>query len=430
LIAVVGGGITGLALGWELDRLGIDFVVLEGSDRPGGVIRSAEVGGHLLDWGPQRLRLTGDLAGMVQDLELDDEVVTAPEGLDLFIYRDGRLRAVPFSLVGFVGADVLSLRGKFRALLEPFTDGPRPGERVASYFSRKFGREVYETIIGPLYGGLYSTDPAQMEVDLSLIHVLRQFRVGRSLLLRLLRRGGRITAPPACTFRSGMQTLPNALARRLGARFRPSSRVRRIERVGSQWRVRLDDGTDFDARDVVVTTPARVATELLGSSVPTAAAAVSKLRYNRLAMVHLEAETDLQGTGFKVSLQDRQLALSGVTFNHSLFGRENLYTAYVCGGWHAELMERDDEGLAELAVRDFRVTTGFDARPISVERVEVPAWDTSWDTLRDFSLPDGLHVAANWKDRPGIPGRLAQARRLAGALADRSLAAPSVSAHG
>jgi oxygen-dependent protoporphyrinogen oxidase len=93
-------------------------------------------------------------------------------------------------------------------------------------------------------------------------------------------------------------------------------------------------------------------------------------------------------------------------------------------------MERDDEGLAELAVRDFRVTTGFDARPISVERVEVPAWDTSWGTLRDFSLPDGLHVAANWKDRPGIPGRLAQARRLAGALADRSLAAPSVSAHG
>jgi hypothetical protein len=82
----------------------------------------------------------------------------------------------------------------------------------------------------------------------------------------------------------------------------------------------------------VVTTPARVATELLGSSVPTAAAVVSKLRYNRLAMAHLEAETDLQGTGFKVSLQDRQLALGGVTFNHSLFGRENLRRTLVEAG--------------------------------------------------------------------------------------------------
>jgi protoporphyrinogen oxidase len=43
VIAVVGAGIAGLALGLELDRLGAEFVVLEATDRPGGLIRSAEV---------------------------------------------------------------------------------------------------------------------------------------------------------------------------------------------------------------------------------------------------------------------------------------------------------------------------------------------------------------------------------------------------
>ena len=51
MIVVVGGGITGLAIGWELDRAGTDVLVLEATERAGGVIRSAEVDGRVLDWG-------------------------------------------------------------------------------------------------------------------------------------------------------------------------------------------------------------------------------------------------------------------------------------------------------------------------------------------------------------------------------------------
>ena len=98
MIVVVGGGITGLSLGWELERQGVDFVVLEASDRAGGVIRSADVDGHTLDWGPQRIRLTGDLEGLVKELGLEDELITAPEGLGISVYRDGKLRAIPYSL--------------------------------------------------------------------------------------------------------------------------------------------------------------------------------------------------------------------------------------------------------------------------------------------------------------------------------------------
>ncbi|MDT8342557.1 MAG: FAD-dependent oxidoreductase, partial [Longimicrobiales bacterium] len=416
MIAVVGGGITGLALGWELGRRGADFRVLEARSEPGGVIRSAEVEGRMLDWGPQRARLTAGVRSLVEALGLSDQVVEAPGDLDLFVYRAGRLRKVPFSARAFLASDIVSPWAKLRLALEPFTAGADPQERVADFFTRKVGREVYETVVAPLYGGLYGSDPADMRVGLSLIHVLREFGVRRSLTLPLLRRGGRVDPPPACTFKDGMQALPRALADRLGARLRLSSPVRGLRRDGEGWAVELADGV-VHARAVVLTTPAPVTSALLREVAPEASAAVARLRYNPLAVVHLDADTGLRGLGFQVAFTESALALRGVTFNDSLFGRRNLYTAYLGGARHPEVVEMDDAGLAARAVEEFRICTGHGARALAVERERMPAWDVSWSALADVRLPAGLHVAANWWSRPGLPGRLTEAGRMAGLLA-------------
>ncbi|MEX2467244.1 MAG: FAD-dependent oxidoreductase [Gemmatimonadota bacterium] len=428
MIVVVGGGITGLALGRALRSRDADFVVLEADMRPGGVIRSACVEGRVLDWGPQRTRLTERVRRLADSLGLSDEVLTAPQGLDLFVYRDGELRVVPFTLGEFVTSDAVGLRGKLRMLLEPLTAGPDPDERVSTFFSRKVGREVYETLVAPLYGGLYASDPADMEVGLSLIHTLREFGIGRSLIFPLLRRGGRIAPPPACSFRHGMQALPEALARDLGERVRLSTRVRSVERAGSGWRVEAEDASGpvtFDASAVVLATPAAVTSELLGPLAPEAARVIGGLRYNPLGVVHLHAETDLRGLGFQVSFTERARMLRGVTFNDSLFERRNLYTVYLGGALRPDVAELSAEGLAEVAVDEFRATTGFEGRPLATEHEWVPAWDISWRGLAEVSLPEGLRVAGNWWSRPGLPGRLAEAERIASALAGDEAFQPS-----
>jgi oxygen-dependent protoporphyrinogen oxidase len=411
MIAVVGGGISGLALGWELARLGEPFVVLEASDRAGGVIRSAEVAGRVLDWGPQRLRLTKKVSDLVTALSLDRELLVAPD-LPLLVYVRGRLRTVPFSLLAFATTDALTPSAKLRAIVEPLTAAARPRESVADYFTRKLGREFYETLAGPLYGGLYASDPADMEVELSLAHTLRELRVGRSLTLRFLRSGGRIQPPPAASFLSGIEALPRALARNLGAKLVLASPVRELRRRGAGWSARTDGGS-FDARAVVLTTPAATTAELLERESPAAASALRDLRYNPLAVVHLDAHVPRRAMGFQVAFSERGRLLRGVTFNECLFGRPRLCTAYLGGSAHPEVESMGAEELGAAAVRELRSSTGVDARVLSVEGARMPAWDRSWLSLRGVELPSGVHVAANWWSRPGVVGRLAEAERLA-----------------
>lgn len=415
MIAIVGGGLSGLALAHELRVRGREHVVLEADERPGGVIRSGRVEGHLLEWGPQRARLTAGLQRLVDELGIADQLILSPKGLPLYVYSRGRLRRVPFSPAEFLTSDIFTLGGKARFLLEPFTGGPRPGERVADYFTRKLGREAYENLLGPLYGGLYASDPADMVVDLSLGHVLREFGIERSLLLPLLRRGGSIDPPPACSFREGMQTLPRALHEQNRENVRLGTPVEAISRNGKGFVVTAG-GESIAAETVVVTSPAAVASKLLSEVAPEAAAAVGRLKYNPLGVVHLHAETDLHGLGYQVSLAEKLLT-RGVTFNDSLFGRQGVYTVYLGGAKNPEVVSRSDHALAEVAVREFRQATGFDARAISVERERMPAWDASWSGMKGLQLPEGLHIAANWESRPGMPGRLAQASRLAERLA-------------
>jgi oxygen-dependent protoporphyrinogen oxidase len=276
------------------------------------VIRSGRAEGHLLDWGPQRARLTAPLSKLIDEVGLRDQLVTAPAGLDLFVYRSGRLRRVPFSAAGFLGSDLVGPLAKLRALLEPLTAGSDPGESVARYFTRKLGRETYETMVGPLYGGLYGSDPADMRVGLSLQHVLDEFGVGRSLVLHLLRRGGTVKPPPACSFRDGMQALPEALARSLGDRVRLATPVLGLRPRGAAWSVETEAET-IEASQVVITAPAAAAARLLESPEPIA------------------ITTDKRGTPLWMHWRGRRLALSRADGPERLSGE----------WWHAEPFARE-----------------------------------------------------------------------------------------
>jgi oxygen-dependent protoporphyrinogen oxidase len=415
VIAIIGGGISGLALAHELASRGRPFVLLESAARAGGVIRSGRVDGHVLEWGPQRARLTPTFAQLVTDLDLGSQLITAPRDLPLYVFRNGALRRVPFTARDFLASDILSWRGRLRLLLEPFTTAARDDETVADLLTRKLGREAYENLAGPLYGGLYASDPEQMVVGLSLRHALRELGVRRSILLPLLARGDMAAAPAACSFRDGMEALPRALYRRHAANIRLDTSARTLERDGSGWVVRTDTER-IAAEHVVLTTAAAASARLLRDAAPAAAERIGALHYNPLTVVHLHAETALRGLGYQVSFAE-PLVTRGVTWNDALFGRKHVYTAYLGGAQNPWIALEPGQRAGDLAVAEFRTVTSCEARVLSIAQEKMPAWDRSWSALQSLDLPRNLHIHANWYARPGIAGRLSVAAQLAEQLA-------------
>ena len=419
-VGVVGAGITGLALHHHLDRLGLESLVVEAAGEPGGVVRSDRVDGRLVERGPQRTRLTPAVRDLVGAAGLESEVVEAAD-VPLFVYRDGRLRRVPLSIRAAVSTDLLSLRGKLRALVEPLAGPPRSGETVEAYLVRAFGREVAESVAGPLYGGLYGTHPGEMPVERTLGRALENAGISGSVLVAGLKRTlRRRSPPPVVSFVDGMQSLPLALYGAHRESIRLGTPARGIEPADGGFVIATDDGS-VPVDRVVLTTPAGVAADLLDAVDPDSARHLRRLTYNPMAVVTIHADADLHGAGFQVPF-DEPLDTLGSTWNDSLLGRDGVYTSYLGGGKRPGLVDESDDHLGGTAAREFEAVTGHAAVPIDVHRIRpgMPAFDRTWAALDDVDLPAGVHLCTNYTARAGIPGRVAAAERLARALAGKA----------
>jgi len=414
-VGIVGAGITGLALTHHLAERGVDSIALEASDEPGGVMRSERVDGLVLERGPQRLRRTPGVDDLIEACHLAGEVIEAPD-LPLFVYTDGHLGEVPFDLNTFVGTNVLSWPGKLRLLAEPLTRAGRPDESIEQVFQRKFGDEAYRSVFGPLYGGIYGSDPGRMPARHALASLLDRERETHSLLRAFLQRVGSGHEFPPASFADGLQVLPQGLAERHADRVRLGDRATDVQADGDGYRIDTNDGTESVDR-VVVTTPGSVAGALL-DGIADGADALGELTYNRLAMVYLQADLATEGLGYQVGYGEGLHTL-GVSWNASMFGRDGLYTAFLGGMHDPEILTNADDRLAEIAAREFETVTGASASVVDVHRLDpgFPAWDASWDALDRISTPDGVHLATNYAARMGIPSRVQEAATLAERLA-------------
>lgn len=442
-VGIVGAGITGLALTHYLAERGVDVATFEATPEPGGAIDSRRVDDHVLECGPQRVRLTDEIAELVDDLGLREEMLVADDDLPLYVYVDGRLREVPRSIPAFLRTDLLSWPGKLRLLAEPLTDDGDPEETAAELFTRKFGAEAYHNLIGPLFGGIYGSDPAYMPAKHALSGLLRMEAKHGNLLkpaLKRVRSGGE--TPPPISFLDGMQRLPEALYAAHDDRISLDTPVESVRADGDGYVLETSSET-VRVDDVVVTVRADVAADLLADLDADSAAALDDLDYNSLVYVHLLADVDREGFGYQVR-RDEPLQTLGVSWNDSLFddasaarstglddgaareprptGRDGVYTVFLGGMDHPEAMDWSETRQGRVAAEEFEDVMGAPADVLNVTPIPdaFPAWDESWSALDRVSLPDGVTLATNYTARMGVPSRVREAKRLAGELADRA----------
>jgi len=359
-------------------------VLVDASDRPGGVLRTDHVAGFVVERGPNTFRVSPPFREAIASLGLDDEIVRArPASRLRFVYRDGELVRAPLSPLAFARTALLSPRGKLRALAEPFVRrGDAGGESVAEFVRRRLGPEVLANLVAPFLTGVYAGDAEQLGAETvlaDLVELERDHRsIGRGALARALARRRPRGLPGSWSGAHGLGPFARALARRLTDPPALATRVLELAWLGTRWRVSLvgpAGETALLARRVILATPAREAARLLLDVDTEAARLLDGIGYVPLVSVPIGVDPAavrrrIEGFGFLVP-GDAGLALLGCLFMSRLFpdrappGRELLQCMLGGRRWPAAVAEPDD-ALFGRALADLDRTLGLSGEPVAL----------------------------------------------------------------
>ena len=454
-VVVVGAGISGLAAAHRLIELdgSREVIVLERSDRAGGVIATERADGYVIERGPDSILTEKPAAlALAQRLGLEDEIVaTNPDARGAYVVCRGRLERVPegFSLmapvdpIAFLASPILSWRGKARAALDLVK--PRGGhedESLASFVRRRFGDELLDRLAQPLVSGIYGADPDLLSLRATMPRFLDVEREARSVAFGLWRRQrgahGKGKASGAryglfMSFRDGSQRLVDALASKLGARVRTGVAVTRLERSRDGYRVHTEVGEPIDAQHVVLALGAPRAAALVRELDAPLADSVAAIPYGSATTVTLAYAREqiphpLDAAGFVVpSIEGR--AITAATWSSRKWpGRAPAGMELIRVFFAGPPSERDDDTLVRDARGELGALMGIDAAPTLVRisrnpgampQYHVGHLDRVAAIESRLAAHPALSLAGNAYRGVGIPDCIARAEQLAESLTSR-----------
>jgi oxygen-dependent protoporphyrinogen oxidase len=372
-VVVVGGGIAGLAIAWELGSSpgllpdNTRVFVLEAAPRAGGNIRTERLNGYLCEWGP-----TGFLDDAPATLDACNRLGLGPRltraaaaAERRFVVRAGRLRELPSGPLSFLGSDVLSLRGRLRVLGEPFIPARRSqaDESVFDFAKRRIGHEAASVLVDALVTGIWAGSADDLSLRSALPKLAALERDHGGLVRGMLAKrgaGGAATGPRGrlTSFPDGLQELPAAFAASLGSRLRLGARVTNIERLPrGGFRVGVDGAAPLEAAAVVLACPSWFAAPLLADLDAPLSAQVAGIPTVAVAVVHLgfarEGATGLAGFGFLIP-RGESASVLGVLLPSNIFPRRApdghvLATVMLGGARDPAAVEGTDERLVDNA---------------------------------------------------------------------------------
>ena len=385
-VAVIGGGIAGLAAAWELVRSADAprVTVLEGSAHCGGKLAVGEIAGVSVDEGAEQVLLRRpEAVTLLAELGLADQLVhPATSAAGVLVER--RLRPLPPRTLLGVPTDLRALRRSrvigaaavARARLEPLVPGRAPSEDVAvgPYLRSRLGAPVVDRLVEPLLGGVYAGRADLLSLAATMPQLWSALQGRRSVIRAaqsVLPVNGRGAPEPVFgSLPGGLAHLVRPLLEALaaaGAQVRTSAVVREIVRTPDGWRItvgptRTPERIDADA--VVVAVPGRPASRLLGGlgepGLSGAAARLGGVDYASIALVTLAFDRlALRGSGFLVPPAEGR-AVKAATFTSVKWGRPGASVVRLSYGRHGEEadLQREDAELVRLAVSDLAEITG------------------------------------------------------------------------
>ena len=411
-VAVIGGGITGLAAAHRLIELSketgrpLELKLFEASDRLGGVIDTLHLDDYLVESGPDMF-ITNQPAAvkLCERIGLADELIpTDTTHRGSLVLRKGRPVRVPdgFMLLSpakvwpVLRSPIFSPLGKLRMGLELLVPRRRSDddESLAAFVRRRFGSEALDRLIQPLVGGIYTSDPEKLSLRATMSRFIDMESEHRSLILGSRRQAASDAKKPEfegsgaryglfATLRDGLSRLPQMLHSAIEADcdVRVNSAVTAL-RTESDRTVSVslaDESAEVFDRVICCLRAPHVAALLragdstsAGSNTDQLASLLAEIDYASTAIVvsgHRLSDIEHPLDAFGLVIPEiEQRRLLAVSFTSRKFpGRAPeghiLLRTFVGGAMQPELLQRSDDKILEIVNEELTSILGVRGTP-------------------------------------------------------------------
>ena len=467
-VAIVGGGIAGLAAAYELEKTrksgaAIDWQLYEASDRFGGIVETVRQDGFVLEQGPDAWVTEKPWAReLAVELGLEAELIQSNDATrKTYILIDGELQAIPDRMRMMVPEDLATLEGSplfsdaarqaYAAELtradELRASAPAEDESVAAFVQRHFGEEVLAKIAAPLLSGVFGGDVAKLSVRAVMPAFVAMEREHGSLIAALQAKAKRSSPQPIFTsLRNGLGSLIEALVTRLPAeRLHLNRSALSIKRERNLWCLRISTPAEKGRigkskrhfNHILLATPGDVTRNLLAPLDPAVSALIPTDASSAVlaAFAFPDATFTLpQGFGFLVPATQNpggETPLLAATFvTQKLPGRApknaQILRAFFGGSSAENLTDADDENIARGALTQLQKILGplptpsittVRRWPRSLPQYEVGHLERIAELDQRIATLGGLTLLGNAYRGVGLPDLIRDSRAAAKLLA-------------
>ena len=444
-VAIVGGGITGLAAAFYLQKemleknLPIEITLIESSNRLGGKIQTFSKDGFTIERGPDSfLERKQSASKLIREVGLGDKLINNATGTAYILLKgklhpipEGAVMGIPTKLSPFITTGLFSPLGKARAAADlVLPSGKVEGDQsLGSFFRRRLGDEVVDNLIEPLLSGIYAGDIDRLSLRATFPQFQQVEKKYRSLILGLGKtmpkpKTNRVGDSPKKgmfqTVSTGLESLVDAIEAKLNTvTVLKAVKVMSITGVGP-YTLRLSNGEISEFDSLIVTTPHYSIEKLfIGFDWTPSISEMTSTSVATVAMAFDEEvmKENINGTGFVVSRKS-DYTITACTWTHKKWPHSTpagkvLLRAYVGRVGDEAIVDQSDDEIKRVVLDDLNKIMRINVEPdftlVSRWKNAMPQYNVGhkerigeWKKIVANHLP-GVFLAGSSFDGLGLP---------------------------